>query len=107
MKNAQGSPQPSVLPLIWAISHGPPMPRTSDRIHCAVTAEVGVLRVGCTWPNVAGSTPARPMLYHMRVATFWQARLAPRTEVIMASKVSHHRPPQTRCAMSSAGTEDF
>ena len=85
-------------------SHGPPKPSTTDRISCAVTAVVGVLRVGWTWPKVAGSTPARPMLYHMRVATFWQARLAPRTDVIMASNVSHHMPPQTRCAITSPGT---
>src|SRR5882724_11000002 len=94
MKNGHGPPS----------SHGPPKPSTTDRMSCAVTALVGVLRVGWTWPKDFGSTPARPMLYHMRVATFWQARLAPRTDVIMASKVSHHPPPQTRWAITSPGT---
>src|SRR5215471_9341255 len=104
MKNAHGSPHPSCFPLIWASSHGPPKPSTIDRTSCAVTAVVGVLRVGWTWPKDFGRTPTRPMLYHMRVATFWQARLAPRTDVIMASKVSHHAPPHTRCAITNPGT---
>ena len=37
------------------------------------------------------------MPYHMRVATFWQARLAPITDVNIASRASHHRLPQNRC----------
>ena len=44
------------------------------------------------------------MLYHMRVATFWQASVTPNTEVIMASSVSHHSEPQIRCAITSAGS---
>src|SRR3954471_7612922 len=96
MKNGHGPPS----------RIGPPKPSTAERMSCAVTALLGVLRVGCTWLKNFGNTPARPLLYHMRVATFWHARLAPSTEVIMASRVSHHAPPQTRCATTSPGTSD-
>src|SRR6516225_5301579 len=86
-------------------SHQPPnSPSTEDRTNCIVTAAVGVFRTGFTRPNVAGSTPLRPMPNHMRVATFWQARLAPNTDVSMASSANHHMVPQTRCAMTSAGS---
>src|SRR5437667_3197457 len=86
-------------------SHQPPSsPSTADRTSCIVTAAVGVFLTGWTRPNAAGSTPLRPIPNHMRVATFWQARLAPNTDVNMAISANHHTAPQTRCAMTSAGS---
>ncbi len=78
-------------------------PSTAEMTSWVVTARVGVLRTGCTRPNAAGSTPLRPMPYHIRVATFWQARLAPKTDVNIAIRARHHRLPQTRCAIVRAG----
>jgi hypothetical protein len=69
-----------------------------------VTAAVGVFLTGWTRPNAAGSTPLRPIPNHMRVATFWQARLAPNTDVNMAISATHHSAPHTRCAMTRAGS---
>ena len=46
-------------------------------LHDYPVYRVGVFRSGCTCANADGRTPLRPMPYHMRVATFWHARLAP------------------------------
>src|SRR5215467_12656267 len=87
-----------------ACSHQPPTsPSTADSTNCIVTAAVGVFLTGWTRPKVAGRTPLRPIPNHIRVATFWQARLAPNTDVNIAIRASHHTPPHTRCAMTSAG----
>src|SRR5258706_8563616 len=82
----------------------PTRPDTAESTNCIVTAAVGVFLPGWTRPKVAGSTPLRPIPNHMRVATFWQARLAPNTDVNMAISANHHTAPQTRCAMTSAGS---
>src|SRR5215471_11931629 len=86
-------------------SHQPPSsPSTADSTNCIVTAAVGVFLTGWTRPKAAGSTPLRPIPNHMRVATFWHARLAPNTDVNMAIRATNHRVPQTRCAMTNAGS---
>src|ERR1700683_3526810 len=84
-------------------SHQAPSTSSTDTTSCVVTASVGVFLTGSTRPNADGSTPLRPMPYHIRVATFWQAMLAPNTDVNIASSASHHTLPQTRCAITRAG----
>src|ERR1700689_4309410 len=44
------------------------------------------------------------MPYHMRVATFWVARLAAMTEVNMANSATDQAAPQTRWAITKAGS---
>ena len=44
------------------------------------------------------------MPYHMRVATFWVARLAAMTEVNMANSAMDQTAPQTRWAITKAGS---
>src|ERR1700733_2605023 len=79
-------------------------PRPIDSRNCSPPATVGVPRLGCTVATARGSAPARAMPYHMRVATFCVARLAAITEVNMANSANHQATPQTRCAMTSAGS---
>src|SRR5258708_31306859 len=84
--------------------HQPPAgPRPAESTNCIVTAAVGVFLTGWTRPKAAGSPPLRPIPNHMRVATFWQARLAPNTDVNIAIRARNHSVPQTLCAMTSAG----
>src|SRR6266516_1268585 len=69
-----------------------------------MTATVGVLRFGSTLATTRGNTPARAIPYHMRVATFWVARLAAMTEVNMAKSAMDQTAPHTRWAITKAGS---
>src|SRR5262249_4978098 len=83
---------------------GSARPSASEMTVWIASATTGVLRTGSTVPTAFGSAPALPIPNHIHVATFVHARLAAITDVNIANRANGHAPPQTRWAITSAGS---